>query len=360
MQQMQQMSIFTDVLRIVQDVSISEHLDLFMFFSAVVGYYILHLVHDRMKAYSCEKTQDYSKFHALVSDVGELDATLRAACEAGENNDVVEYWKAFKQSSQVPPSVRLFQAVTAMRICKQSPQSIASEVLAFLQTYPSECNMSTINELLECLGNQRDSQLASLVVDMLPSLQLALDQHSCEILLAMYVKSRQFYKARHLLETKARDLPLTARAVFFALKMAISTCEFDQAMHYLRDLKESWQDCGAFEPLVPHPVMVQLIELACKRQQIQALIEELDGVPLPAHVIECVSLGAGSKQSFFHAAANCGRLDVMESLLATMPWGNAASYPIPEVSRVRHLFAALFRVSAEVSTVIAQWVVLVF
>lgn len=260
------LSVFTDAALLMRNVSLEAPLELFMFFSAMAAYYILH----QLRLKHCNhfpKQEDDAQCQTKILDPTELDAALRAACEASEHYDVVKYWNAFKQCDQAP-NVQLPQVVTAMRACKMSPESIVHELLLFFQKHPSRCDMSNVNEILSSLAEQRECQLAELVVDILSVVDLALDSTSYEILLAMHVKCRQASKAQSILaEAKANDLPLTGRGVFFALKASINVNDFDQALCYFKDLKVSWLASATSEPVVPQHVMAQLMELACNKRQ---------------------------------------------------------------------------------------------
>jgi len=357
---MQQMSILADAML---KFSSSNSVELFMLLSATVLYYILHSVRPRHGA-GCAKQQDDADCKSVVSDPAALDTALRVACESGDHDNVVACWNAFKHCGQAP-AVQLSQVVTAMRVCKRQAQFIANELLQFFQKYPSECSMPAINGILESLSKQADTELANQVVDILPSLQLALDHNSYEILIAMHVKARQYSAARRVIsEMKANDFPLTARVVFFALKVALNMSDYVEALQHFRNLKASWQGSGASEALLPKAIMAQLIGLACKEGVMGLLLLELEGIPLLEEAIECVAGDSVTADALLDAAQNCGRADIVEHLeLVARNRCEALRCLLPLqkyamcVQRFVLIVGANF---CKLNAVIGKWVVLVF
>jgi len=350
-------------MQFVHDFSISEHLELFMFLSAVAGYYILHISRRKIGHHHV-KCQDDAKSHIEITDPAELDAALAAACAAGNYSSVLEYWNAFKHCARAP-TVQLSQVVTAMRACKKHAHFIVSELQSFFEKHPTECDMSAMNDILEQLGQQLDTELASLVVNMLPSVQLALDSLSYEILIVMYVRTRKFSDAANLLvEMRTRGIHLTPRTVFFALKVSLNMGDLEQALCYFADLKASWLASGASEPPVPQSILVQLIVLACKNRQMTELMPELQGLPLLENAVDCAASDANLQNTIIEAAQHCGRSDIVDFLNTE---NRSHAHAMRPTASIREYASKMWRLAgnacegiSRLNAVIAQWVVLVF
>lgn len=359
-----QKSVLREAMQFVHEFSISEHLELFMFLSAVAGYYILHMLRLRKHGHHHVKHQDDAKSHIVITDPVELDAALAAACAAGNYSSVVEYWNAFKHCYRAP-TVQLSQVVTAMRARKMHAHVIVSELQFFFEKHPAECDASAMNDILQHLAQQLDTELASLVVNMLPSVQLSLDSLSYEILIVMYVRTRKFSDAENLLaEMRARGIHLTPRTVFFALKVSLNMGDLEQALCYFADLKAAWLASGASEPPVPQSILVQLIVLACKNRQMRELMQELQGLPLLGNALDCAASDSNLQNTIIEAAQHCGRSDIVDFLNtenrshahATRRTASIREY----ASHMRRLAGSACEGISRLNAVIAQWVVLVF
>jgi len=332
-----------------------------MFLSAMAGYYLLHTIRLRKRGIYHAKQKDENDTHFDFSDPAALDFSLRAAFEAGDYFNVLQYWDAFKICDRAP-NIPLCDVVTAMRACNKQAQFIEDELQQFFEKYPSQCDVSTMNHIMHVLGEELDTQLASMLVDMFPALHLSLDSCSYEILIAMMVKTRQFSEAQRLLaQMKVDDLSLTARTVFFALKASLSLGDLDQSLNYFGELKASWQASGASEPPVPQPIMVQLVTLACEKRRMLQLMPILAGLPMLAQAMDCAASDAYIQQSITDAAQQCGRLDIVECLLvenrrcATRRVWPLRQYAAKAQAWVEDAGDGFARMNA----VIAQWVVLV-
>lgn len=333
-----------------------------MILSTVVGYYILRSLRPVNQDHG--KKQKDADFQSGVSDLDELDTALHSACEFGDHAAVVACWNAFKLYGQAP-IVHLSQVVTAMRVCRKHAKSIANELLNFFQKYPTECSMAAINGILDSLGKQLDAELATQVVDILPSLQLSLNHLSYEILIAMHVRTRTYSEAQRLLaDMESNDFPHTVRLVFLALTVALNMRDYAEAMRHLRSLKASWQGSGATDALLPKAVMAQLIGLGCKEGHMGMLLLELEGMPLLEEAIDCVPMDCATANALLDAAQNCGRVDIVEHLELL-----ASSRPVALrcqmlcqlcAKRAPQIVFASCEYLCRLNAVIAKWVVLVF
>jgi len=349
---MQGMFAFLDVVQSLRGFSIANHVDLIILLSTIVAYYILQSLRPR-KHDDCAKQQDDIDFQQAVSDPG---IALRAASEA-----VAACWNACNEAL----AVQFSKVVTAMRACKKEDQSIANELLHHFQENPKKCSMSAINDILDSLGKQLDTELARRVVAILPRLQLALNHNSYEILIGMHVKAGQHSEAQRMLaEMKANDLPLSTRIVFFALKVALNMSDYAGALQHYRTLKAAWQESGATEALLPKIVMLHLMRLACKEGQLGALLPELEGIPLLAEAIGSLAMDSVTADALLVAARNCGRADIVEHLeLLAKNSNEGARCPLPLKKcalRVQRLTVAAYDMFCAMNAVIGKWVVLVF
>merc|ERR1719201_2761798 len=172
-------------------------------------------------------------------------------------------------------AVPLSAKVETLRRRKANSQFIASELFAFLKKHPGACVMSNINQLMEHLGKIPDSELMTLILDMLPSLGLKQDHHTCEIRFKAYVGERNFAAVQTLIShMRAEDIPITPRATFLIMKAALFAQNLDESLKYFQKLKDCWKVQQASEELVPQSIMLMFVELAWKEQRLGKLVSE--------------------------------------------------------------------------------------
>lgn len=242
-----------------------------------------------------DKTADSGKMLS-EEDVQHLAQSFAVAFEAGDHRQVLRCWNALKRSERVPP-ISLAQAVESMQRFKKDSPFVSRELKAFFKRFPNECEIGGINDLLDSLAKRLDSELVDQVVDMLPSMGLKEDQRTCEILLTMQFTTRNFAEVRRLLGVmQSEGLPLTTRATIVAVKTALKTGSFDDATLHFRSLKALWANLtgdAATASTAPRHIVSQLVELACREQQLGSFLPLLEGVPVSddavaAMLSECV------------------------------------------------------------------------
>mmetsp|Transcript_57591 Transcript_57591/g.159324 ORF Transcript_57591/g.159324 Transcript_57591/m.159324 type:complete len:1151 (+) Transcript_57591:120-3572(+) len=211
---------------------------------------------------------------------------FQAAFEAGDFREVLRCWTALRRAETVP-SVSLAQVVEAMQRLKRDTPSILREVKAFFKRYPSECNVSIANGLLESLGRRLDSELAERVAELLPSVGVVPDARTYEILLQVRFTTRDFSDVQRLIaEMEACQVPLSPRAAVLAVRTALKTGRLDEAVRHFGSLRALWTvdkklGEGPTSPsTAPRHIASQIVELACKEHQLAAALPLLDGMPL--------------------------------------------------------------------------------
>merc|ERR1719183_625253 len=153
--------------------------------------------------------------------------------------------------------------------------------------------MSCINELLESLAKRLDSDLMEQIVEMLPTINLKMDERSYEILLNMYFTTRSFQDVKALfLQMKAKQVPFTTRSSMVVIKTALKLNNFDEAVQHFRDLKSTWtaQSLSSSPSMAPSHVVSQLVELACKERKLIDFLSELHGTTISEEVVNTMLL----------------------------------------------------------------------
>jgi hypothetical protein len=259
--QLLSISTYVDLTQALCELILSNHAEFGMFLSAVFGYFILFRIR-------------HPKRNTLTKEQPNCAALASMS------------WKLpTEQQEAVVPS----QLVKSMRAQKKDPRIIADELRVCIQEYPDGCSMAEINDMLDPLGEQRDSELMEAILSMLPSVGLQRDQQTCEIFLKMYASLGQVSEMMELVaDMHASQTPLTARAIFFVMKGSLQANDFDTTLKYLRKLKASWQVHRSPEPFVPQSTMSLLIELAWKEQRLGQLVLELTGMPLPEKTVDAM------------------------------------------------------------------------
>lgn len=306
-----------------------------MFFSAMLGYLIL--CRARLSRSRAHQKQGQHEFNAETpSDVCKtaVDSAckepcsdtsiyekLMNACKEGDHATVVSCWDVVKQLEQTP-LLPLPEIVKSIRSCKKDVQDIATELANFLKTHPEACSITSVNEILACLSEQCDSELMQTIVDVLPSVGLERDQSTCELLLKVYVASRDLSDVERLVaDMHAKKLPLSNRAVFYVLKSALQMQDFQLCLKYFCKLKLAWEDqMDASEQLMPHSLMLSFVDLASKEQGLGVLAQELKGMPLPVEVIDamlakCVEAGDSDMARSVESLARAQRETLPDSTL---------------------------------------------
>jgi len=206
------------------------------------------------------------------------EKALQVAFDAGDYHSVLRCWNSMKKFEKMP-IVSLPNVVESMQRFKKDTPFILRELKGFLKKFPSECDMTCINDLLETLGKRLDSDLMEKIVEMLPSMDLQMDECTYEIFLNMHFTTRNFEEVKTLVsQMKANQVPFTTRATMTVIKTALKTNSFEEALLSFRQLKSTWI-CSSPSSTPAH-IVSQLVELACKTHQLGDLIPELHGMPI--------------------------------------------------------------------------------
>jgi pentatricopeptide repeat protein len=234
-----------------------------------------------------------SKRNSDLTEVcGDAEKAFQVAFEAGDYNSVLKCWNSIKKSVGMP-KISLPHAVESMQRLKKDTPFILRELKAFLTKFPGEWDMSCVNDLLETLAKRMDSDLMEKVVEMLPSVDLQMDQCTYEIFLNMYFTTRSFPEVQTLvMHMKEKQVPFTARAAMAVIKTALKMGSFDEALLYLKELKSTWTNVSSVSTAPSH-IVSQLVELACKEHKLGELLTELRGMSISKEVLnamlsECV------------------------------------------------------------------------
>jgi len=263
------MSTNVDLLRSICDVIIANRLEFFMFFSAVLGYFLLFCARlSRRPAHFKEEPGDAQT---------QSPQPEKAPAET------------LKIASSEDDHAPLLQVVRSMRSSNHGAQSIVDAVLTSIQDHPQECDMTIVNDIFDYLGGQLDSELMELILGTLPGVGLQRNQRTYEIFLKMHVATRDHLKITGLVaEAHAEKVRFNARALFSILKGSLQAGDFVMALKYFKDLKAPWECSATAEPLLPQSVMMLLVELAWKEQQLGQLVLELQGMPLTEKTIDAI------------------------------------------------------------------------
>jgi pentatricopeptide repeat protein len=292
--------------QVAWDVLVSTRLELFMFLTAVVGYLILFSSrapndqrHLKLKAkMSDEASDDEPEYVAAPKNADEVVANLRRSYVAGDHRAVLRHWAALKQLGR-PQHVNLEQVLESMQMVKKDSKFIVSELKAYFKKNPVERDICTLNGILESLSKRFNSQLMGEIVDMLTSLDMAMDSKTYEIFLTMHSTTRSFTEIQRLVsEMQDRGVEFSAKASVAVIKAALQSSAFEMALKFFAELKASWATSSEQESsswAIPRHVMTQLVELACKEHHLQHFLPELQDVPLPEEAInamltECIQL----------------------------------------------------------------------
>jgi hypothetical protein len=164
-----------------------------------------------------------------------------------------------------------------MQCCKKDATFIVNELKFHFQKHPQQCNMSSINDILETLGHRLDSQLMERIVHMLSAVGLKKDQRTYEIFLSMQFTIRNFEQVQQLIEEmREAQIPLTERALVICFKVALRKGNFSEALTYYQEAKLAQTKKDAS---LDHLVS-QLVELACKESQLHQLLPTLNNATI--------------------------------------------------------------------------------
>merc|ERR1719313_688327 len=285
----------------------SAHTEILLFVAAVIAYFALFMQRTPKSARMPKKKlkvveedckeEEYPTDSTCVDpkDYETIPKSMVDAFESGDYRLVLKCWNAMKKMEQMP-SVSLPQVVESMQRFKKDSSFILKELKAFLQKFEAEKHMKSINDLLESLAKRMDSDMMEKIAEMLPEMNLDMDECSYEIFLNMYFTTRGFQEVSGLVaQMKAKNINFTPRASAVVIKTALKTGNFEAAVQHFRDLKQSWssQSLAATSSAAPTQIVSQLVELACREHKLNDFLAELQGAPVSEEAVnimlqECV------------------------------------------------------------------------
>lgn len=286
---------------------VSTRVELLLFAAAMVAYFALFsnavprnpkLVSKKAKM----REDDDDEFEASsmnskfdTDDIQHMEKSFQASFDHGNHREVLRCWNSMKKFDKMP-EVSLPQVVESMQRFKKDNSFIIKELKAFFKKYPTERDMTCMNDLLDSLAKRLDSDLMDKIVEMLPSLDLKADQRTYEIFLGMHFTTRSFQEVKALVaDMKANKIPFTTRATIVVIKTALKLNNFEEAVTNFRELKSVWTAHSVLSTpsMAPRHIVAQLVELACKEHQLAEFLPELRGVPITEEVVsvmltECI------------------------------------------------------------------------
>jgi len=229
----------------------------------------------------------------------QLDATLEASFAAGDHRMVLKCWTALKKCDALPSS-SLIHVVESMQRFKKDSSYIVRELRAFFKKFGNEVDMDCVNGLLESMAKRLDTDLMEKVVEILPSAGLKQDQKTYEIFLNTHFTMRNFDAVSNMVVAiKAEKVPLTTRSMIVVIKTALKMNKLHEALEVFGELKSMWVNQAnpgaASASTAPRHILMQLIELTCKEQQLGEFLPQLEDVPLPEEAVNTM-LSACIKQ----------------------------------------------------------------
>merc|ERR1719424_1380691 len=152
--------------------------------------------------------------------------------------------------------------------------------------------MDCLNELLESLAKRLDSELMEKIVEMLPTVDLNMDERTYEVFLNMFFTTRSFKEVMSLAsQMKAKEVSFTPRSAMAVIKTALKMNNLDEALVYFQKLKSTWSSSSP--SAAPVNVISHLVELACKDHRLDDLLDVLKDTTVPEEVVnimfsECI------------------------------------------------------------------------
>jgi len=237
------------------------------------------------------KEKDYPSESKIETDQPEepanVEQSLQVAYEGADYRTVLRCWNAMKKFENMP-TVSLAHVVESMQRFKKDMPFILRELKGFFKKFPSECDMTCINDLFESLGKRMDSDLMEKIVEMLPALNLQMDARTYEIFLNMYFTTRNFQEVKALVaQMKAKQIPFNTRSAMVVIKNALKMNDFDEALVCFRELKNSGTSTVS---AAPAHVVSTMVELACKDHRLAELLAELQGMIISEEVLNSMLL----------------------------------------------------------------------
>mmetsp|Transcript_96432 Transcript_96432/g.176589 ORF Transcript_96432/g.176589 Transcript_96432/m.176589 type:complete len:1096 (+) Transcript_96432:146-3433(+) len=341
---------------------VSTRVELLLFAAAMVAYFALfsnavprNPKLASKKARMREDDDEYeangvnSKFDS--DDIEHMEKSFQASFDHGNHREVLRVWHAMKKFDKMP-DVSLPQVVESMQRFKKDNSFIIKELRAFFKKYPTERDMTCMNDLLDSLAKRLDSDLMDKIVEMLPSLDLKADQRTYEIFLGMHFTTRSFQEVKALVaDMKANKIPFTTRATIVVIKTALKMNNFEEAVANFRELKSVWTAHSVLSTpsMAPRHIVAQLVELACKEHQLAEFLPELRNVPITEEVVsvmltECIRQKDLSLTQKVQDLASEQKITFSDSMYALLIKGSGN-----DTARVQALFDEVVAKKVEVT-----------
>jgi len=238
-------------------------------------------------------TDAYSKGNAKCHvESGSVEKEFQVAFDRGDHRVGLRCWNSMKKFEKMP-TVSLPHVVESMQRFKKDTPFILRELKGFLTKFSSECDITCVNDLLETLAKRLDSDLMEKIVEMLPSINMKMDERTCEVFLNMYFTTRSFEEVKTLAsEMKVKKIAFTTRSAMTCIKTAMKMNSFDDALFYFKESKATWtaSNLSSTSSAAPAHVVSQLVELACKAHKLDELIAEIHGMSVSEEVINAMLL----------------------------------------------------------------------
>lgn len=281
----------------------SLHTEIFLFTAAIAAHQLLFRTSKpnngrpakKLRGAKLQQAEDGrvtpSRRHSLRRNLGFLTghpdeyegpaAAMGAAYHRGDFKHALSQWGTLKDRSEASPAA-LVLAVECMLRARKDNASIIEEVAAFAQELPGDEALAAMGDLLDAMAKRPEVQLAEGILAIFPALRLHPDLRTYEILLGMYFSARRYADVETILaEMKERSITLSTKALTFAMKAALRRGHLPDARTRFRELQDAWGVAVQSSPsIAPRQLVSQLIDLACKEQQLHTLLPDLEGAPL--------------------------------------------------------------------------------
>eukprot|EP00927_Polykrikos_kofoidii_P039837 TRINITY_DN34144_c0_g1_i1.p1 TRINITY_DN34144_c0_g1~~TRINITY_DN34144_c0_g1_i1.p1 ORF type:complete len:1104 (-),score=206.41 TRINITY_DN34144_c0_g1_i1:95-3406(-) len=220
----------------------------------------------------------------------DIELAFEASFESGDFSAAYRHWCSMKNFLKVP-NVALPHVVEAMQRIKMDTPNIVHNLKSFLKRYSQQIDAVRMHGLLESLSRRMDSDLVNRVVELLPQAGLRTDSKTYEIIVSMHFASRNFQEVTNVVaEMRAKSVPLTTRTMIVLIKTALKQHNFEEACFCFREIKPALigPTGQASSSTAPRLIVSQLVELACKEHQLQALLNDISDVPLTEEAVNAM------------------------------------------------------------------------
>eukprot|EP00927_Polykrikos_kofoidii_P027699 TRINITY_DN2427_c0_g1_i2.p1 TRINITY_DN2427_c0_g1~~TRINITY_DN2427_c0_g1_i2.p1 ORF type:complete len:1135 (-),score=218.62 TRINITY_DN2427_c0_g1_i2:275-3616(-) len=247
-----------------------------------------------------------SSFSDLDGD--SLLAASEAAYERGDHKSVLRLWNSLRKTNKVS-ATHMARVVEGMQRLWKDSAKIVSEVRGYLSRNQALCRLDYVNHLLECLAKSLDVHVVGGIVESMPSLNLAPDAVTYEVLIAMQFSTRSFAAVEALdAEMRARGIEPTQRARLTLLKTAVHHGKLDESLHLFREVSKRALGAEVTASAAPTYLVQQLVELGCKEHRLEDVLDEVElcgrriESPRVLEVMhaECERLGSSELQARVH------------------------------------------------------------